>query len=115
MVNKVTLIGNLGSDPDTRETKSGDAVVNFRMATSWRGSGEEVTTWHNVVAFGKLAANVGKFMKKGSKVYVDGRISERTYEKDGATKYITEIVANDIRFLDPPGAAKEKGHPFEGF
>ena len=115
MVNKVTLVGNLGADPELKYTQAGKAVAELRLATSF-GSGEnEKTEWHRIVAWEKLAENAGKFLKKGSKAYVEGRIQTRNYDdKDGNKRYITEIVANEIKFLDkkPSGGAEGEDLPF---
>lgn len=104
-VNKVILIGNLGRDPQVRRLNSGEAVVNFSVATteSWRdkGSGErkERTEWHNVVIFNENLAKIAEqYLKKGSKVYVEGQLQTRKYtDKDGAEKYSTEIVLQRYR------------------
>lgn len=105
-VNKVILVGNLGADPDMRYFQDGTAVCNFSLATSetWtdRQSGEkrEKTEWHRVVAFRKLAEICGQYLRKGSKVYVEGKLQTRSYEKDGQTRYMTEIVAGELQMLD---------------
>jgi single-strand DNA-binding protein len=114
-INKAILIGNLGNDPELRETKSGESVVNFRMATSWRSKDKaEVTSWHNIVVFGKQGKTVAEFMKKGSKVYVEGRIQERTWDdKDGNKRYMTEIIANDVRFMDKKASESAEGVDFD--
>jgi single-strand DNA-binding protein len=109
--NRVQLIGNLGQDPETKTLESGKKVVKFTVATSdsfKNGDGQKVneTTWHNVVAWNGIADVVGKFLKKGGQVAVEGRIVYRSYEdKAGVTKYITEIVASDLVMLRGP---KEK-------
>lgn len=103
--NRVTLIGNLGQDPETKTTESGKKVTNFTLATDdgYKNSdGQKVseTTWHNIVAWNGLADIAGKYLKKGRQVAVEGRIVYRTYEdKKGATKHITEIVLNDLILL----------------
>ena len=103
--NRVTLIGNLGQDPETKTTESGKKVTNFTLATDdgYKNSdGQKVseTTWHNIVAWNGLADIAGKYLKKGRQVAVEGRIVYRTYEdKKGVTKYITEIVLNDLILL----------------
>jgi single-strand DNA-binding protein len=110
--NRVTLIGNLGQDPETKTTESGKKVTNFTLATDdgYKNSdGQKVseTTWHNIVAWNGLAEIAGKYLKKGRQVAVEGRIVYRTYEdKKGATKYITEIVLNDLILLR---SGKEEG------
>lgn len=97
-LNEVKLIGNLGYDPEISYTKSGKAVCNFSLATT---DYNEKTQWHRIVVWDKAAESTAKFMRKGSKVFVAGRLDYRTYEgNDGNTKYITEIVADRVLFLD---------------
>ncbi len=117
-LNKVMLIGNLGRDPELRYTTSGVAVATFGLATneSWRdqdGNVQEKTEWHNIVAWRKLAEICGEWLKKGKKVYVEGRLQTRSYDdrNTGTKKYITEIVADSIIMLDSRGAAAETGPP----
>ena len=105
-VNKVILVGNLGADPETRFMPNGDAVANVRLATteSWKdkSSGEkrEITEWHRVVFYRKLAEIVGQYLKKGSAVYVEGRIRTRKWQdKEGQERYTTEIEANEMQML----------------
>lgn len=98
-VNKVILIGNAGQDPDVRRMPSGDAVANISLATSetWKdkqGQKQERTEWHRVVFFGKLAEIVEKYVRKGSKLYVEGKLRTRKYDKDGQTHYSTEVVVD---------------------
>lgn len=108
-VNKAILIGNLGKDPEVRYTGSGVAVATFSMATSesWRdpeGNTQERTEWHNIVAWRKLAEICGEYLKKGSKVYVEGRLQYRTYDdKNGVKRYVTEIVMDELVMLDSKG------------
>jgi single-strand DNA-binding protein len=116
-VNKVILIGNLGQDPEVRYMPSGGAVANVRMATSeqWKdkntGDTQEKTEWHTVVFFGRLAEIVGEYLKKGSKVYVEGRLQTRKWQgKDGQDRYTTEIVANDMQMLDSRGGGGGGGN-----
>ena len=103
--NRVTLIGNLGQDPETKTTETGKKVTHFTLATKdgyKNADGQKVseTTWHNIVAWNGLADIAGKYLKKGREVAVEGRIVYRNYEdKKGATKYITEIVLNDLILL----------------
>lgn len=109
MVNKVILIGNLGADPEVRYSQNGTAVANFRVATTetWKKEGgkEELTEWHRVVSFGRLAEICGEYLSKGSKVYIEGRIQTRKWEdKDGNPRYTTEIVAREMKMLSPRGA-----------
>src|SRR6476661_5321858 len=108
-VNKVILVGNLGKDPEVRFTQTGSAVANFSIATSeqWNdrdGKRQERTEWHNIVVWGKQAETCGQYLSKGRQVYVEGRITNRSYDdKDGNKKYITEIIARDVRFLGGAG------------
>lgn len=103
-VNKVILIGRLGRDPETRET-GGGMVTNLNLATSesWKdkatGERQERTEWHRVAMFGKLAEIAAQYLRKGSLVYVEGRLQTRSYEKNGETRYATDIVANEMRML----------------
>src|SRR3990167_267942 len=109
-INKVILIGNLGRDPETRYMPSGGAVTNVTIATSesWKdkqsGQQQERTEWHKVVFFNRLAEIAGEYLKKGSKVYIEGSLRTRTYDKDGQKHYATEIVANEMQMLDSRGA-----------
>jgi len=104
-VNKAILVGNLGRDPELRYTPSGKAVAKFSIATveKWKtGDGEkqEKTEWHNVVAWGRLAEICGQYLKKGSPVYIEGRIETRKWDdKDGNKRNATEIVANQLQML----------------
>ena len=105
-INKVILIGNLGADPDVRYTASGAAVSNINLATteSWRdkesGEQQEKTEWHRVVFFGRLAEIVAEYLRKGSQVYVEGRLQTRKWQdKEGNDRYTTEIVANEMQML----------------
>lgn len=106
-INKVILIGNLGNDPEVRYTPSGNAVANISLATSenWRdkqsGEMQDRTEWHRVVFFNRLAEIVGEYLKKGSKVYVEGSLRTRKWQdKSGADRYTTEIIANEMQMLD---------------
>ena len=105
LANRVTLIGNLGQDPETKTTETGKKLTHFTLATNdgyKNAEGQRVkeTTWHNIVAWNGLADIAGKYLKKGKEVAVEGRIVYRTYEdKKGITKYITEIVLNDLILL----------------
>ncbi|HUX45331.1 MAG TPA: single-stranded DNA-binding protein [Terracidiphilus sp.] len=103
-VNKVFLLGNVGKDPEIRSTPSGTMVANFTLATSDRqkdaqGNWQDKTEWHNLVAFTRLAEIVRDYVKKGSKLYVEGKIQSRNWEKDGQKHYRTEIIVNDISLL----------------
>jgi len=119
-VNKVILIGNLGQDPEVRYMPNGNAVANVTLATSetWKdkqsGEPQEKTEWHRVVFFRRLAEIVGEYLKKGSKVYIEGRLQTRKWEKDGQDQYTTEIVADQMQMLDSRGEgaarASSAGH-----
>jgi single-strand DNA-binding protein len=105
-VNKVTLLGNLGADPEMRYMPNGDAVANLRIATteSWKdkqtGEKKEITEWHRVVFYRKLAEIVGQYLKKGASIYVEGRIRTRKWQgQDGQDRYTTEIEANEMQML----------------
>jgi single-strand DNA-binding protein len=108
-VNKVILIGNLGADPEVRYMTNGGAVANISLATSetWKdkntGQPQERTEWHRVVLFQRLGEIAGEYLKKGSKVYIEGSLRTRQWEKDGMKHYTTEIVANDMQMLDRVG------------
>ena len=112
-VNKVILIGNLGADPETRYLPSGDAVTNIRIATTdtWKdksGEKQEHTEWHRVAFFGKTAEIAGEYLKKGSPVYIEGRIRTRKWQdKEGQERYSTEIVADRMQLLGGRGAGGE--------
>ena len=115
-VNKVILIGNLGADPETRFMPSGGAVTNVRLATSetWKdrntGQQQERTEWHRVVFFNKLAEIAGEYLKKGSKLYIEGSIRTRKWQgQDGQDRYTTEIVANEMQMLDGRGDGGQGG------
>jgi single-strand DNA-binding protein len=104
-VNKIIVLGNCGQDPEVRYTPSGGAVTNISLATSeaWKdanGQAQERTEWHRVVFFNKLADIVAKYVKKGSKLYVEGSLRTNKYEKDGITRYSTEIIALEMQMLD---------------
>jgi len=111
-INKVILIGNLGADPETRYMPSGGAVTNIRIATSesWKdktsGEQQERTEWHNVAFFGRLAEIAGEYLRKGSQVYVEGRLRTRKWQdRDGNDRYTTEVIASDMQMIGGrPGA-----------
>jgi single-strand DNA-binding protein len=105
-VNKVIIVGNLGRDPEIRYMPSGDAIANIAVATSFKskdrntGEAKELTEWHRISFFGRLAEIVGQYLKKGSSVYVEGRLQTRKYtDKDGVEKYATDIVAENMQML----------------
>ncbi|RTZ73815.1 MAG: single-stranded DNA-binding protein [Gammaproteobacteria bacterium] len=106
-INKVILIGNLGKDPEVRYTTSGSAVTNITLATSesWKdkntGETQERTEWHRIVFFNRLAEIAGEYLKKGSKVYIEGSLRTRKWQgQDGQDRWTTEIVANEMQMLD---------------
>ena len=109
-VNKVILVGNVGNDPEVRYMPNGNAVANVSVATSdsWKdrntGDQQERTEWHRVVFFNRLAEIVEQYVKKGTKLYLEGRLQTRSWEQDGAKRYSTEIVANEMQMLDSRGA-----------
>ncbi|WP_175885637.1 single-stranded DNA-binding protein [Burkholderia sp. BCC0044] len=120
-VNKVILVGNLGADPEVRYLPSGDAVANIRLATTDRykdkasGDFKEMTEWHRVAFFGRLAEIVSEYLKKGSSVYIEGRIRTRKWQgQDGQDRYSTEIVAEQMQMLGGRGGSGGGGGGDEG-
>ncbi|CAH0444176.1 Single-stranded DNA-binding protein [Ralstonia syzygii subsp. syzygii] len=124
-VNKVIIVGNLGADPETRYMPSGDAVTNIRVATTDRykdkvsGEMKETTEWHRIAFFGRLAEIAGEYLKKGSQVYIEGRLKTRQWEKDSQKQYSTEIVAEQMQMLGKApgerGAGSSDVPPADGF
>ena len=114
-VNKVILVGNLGQDPETKHMPGGDAVTNVSIATSqtWKdrntGEQKERTEWHRVVFFRRLAEIAADYLKKGSKVYIEGSLRTRQWERDGQKHYTTEIVADQMQMLDSRGGEYSGG------
>lgn len=104
-VNKVILLGRLGSEPEQRQMPNGNAVVNLSIATSekWKnkdtGNQEEKTEWHRVTAFGKQAEVLAKYLSKGDQVYIEGKLQTRKYDKDGQTHYATDIILSSFAFV----------------
>ena len=120
-INKVILIGNLGQDPEVRFTPSGTAVANLNLATSdtWMdrqsGQRQERTEWHRVVLFNKTAEIAQQYLKKGSKVYIEGRLQTRKWQdQNGQDRYSTEVVANDMQMLDSRGGDFQGGGAPQG-
>ncbi|MFS6537602.1 single-stranded DNA-binding protein [Idiomarina loihiensis] len=124
-VNKVILIGNLGADPEVRYTQNSTAIANLSIATSetWKdkqtGEPREQTEWHRCVAYRRLAEIAGEYLKKGSKVYVEGRLQTRKWTgQDNVERYTTEVVINEMQMLDsrggPQGGAPQQGQGFGG-
>jgi len=114
-VNKVIIVGNLGNDPEMRYTPSGDAVANITVATteSWKdkasGEKKEATEWHRVTMFKRLAEVAGQYLKKGSQVYIEGKLKTRKWQdKDGNDRYTTEINADDMKMLGSREASSRK-------
>lgn len=110
-VNKVILMGGLGRDPEVRYMPNGEAVANFSIATTetWKdkqGARQEKTEWHNIVTYRKLAEIVGEYLKKGSQIYLEGKLQTRKWEKDGITRYSTEIIMDEMKML---GGKPESG------
>ena len=119
-INKVILVGNLGKDPETRYMPSGGAVTNVTLATSesWndKNTGQRVdkTEWHRVVFFNKLAEIAGEYLKKGSKVYVEGKLQTRKWQdQNGQDRWTTEIVANEMQMLDSRGGGDQFGGGYD--
>lgn len=118
-VNKATIVGHLGRDPETRYLPSGEAVTNFSVATSetWKdkqtGERQEATEWHRISTFGKLAEIAGQYLVKGSLVYIEGKLNTRKYtDKNGVERYATEIRASEMKMLGPKpqGQQNNEGH-----
>ena len=115
-INKVILIGNLGQDPEVRYMPQGGAVANLSIATSesWKdkatGEMKEQTEWHRVVIYQRLAEIAGEYLRKGSKVYIEGKLKTRKWQdKDGVERYTTEIIANELQMLDGRGDGQQQG------
>lgn len=109
-INKVILVGNLGADPETRYTASGAAITSIRIATSesWKdkqtGEPQERTEWHSITFFGRLAEIAGEYLRKGSQVYVEGRLqTDKWQDKDGNDRYTTKVIANEMQMLGSRG------------
>ncbi len=118
-VNKVILVGNLGRDPEVRFMPNGEAVCNFSIATTenWKdksGVKQEKTEWHNIVMYRKLAEIAGEYLKKGRPVYIEGRLQTRKWEKDGVTRYTTEIVGDNMQMLGSKDGGGGSGASYDG-
>lgn len=113
-VNKIILLGRLGKDPESKTTNNGQTVCNFSMATSETykdkatGEKKETTEWHNCVAWGSVGEIASKYLHKGDAVYVEGKMKTRTWEKDGVTRYVTEVLVNTINLIG--GNKQSDGH-----
>ena len=118
-INKVILVGNLGQDPEVKCTAEGAAVTTLSLATSesWKdkdtGSDQERTEWHRVVLWRRLAEIAGEYLKKGSKVYIEGQLQTRKWEQDGQTRYTTEVIGRDMQFLDSRGNSSANNSSYE--
>jgi len=119
-INKVILVGNLGNDPEVRYANNGSAIANLSVATSesWKdkNTGEQVdkTEWHRVVMFNRLGEIAGEYLKKGSKVYIEGKLQTRKWQdQSGQDRYTTEIVANEMQMLDSRGAEMGGGASYQ--
>jgi len=117
-VNKVILVGNVGNDPEFRVMPNGNGVANVSIATSeaWKdkttGEQQEKTEWHRVIFFNRLAEIVEQYIKKGSKLYIEGRLQTRSWEQDGVKRYTTEIVASEMQMLDSRGGGNTGDNSF---
>ncbi len=117
MINKVILVGNLGRDPEVSYTPSGMAVAKFSIATSekWKdkksGEMQERTEWHRITAFGRLGEICGEYLSKGRQVYIEGRLQTSSWEKDGVTRYSTDIIANEMKMLGSRSSADASTPP----
>ena len=111
-LNKVIIIGNLGKDPDIKYTQNGTAVANFSVATTFKPKdGDEKTEWHRIVAWDRLAEIIGEWVKKGSQIYIEGRLQTRSWEKDGVTRYTTEIIAERMLMLGSKDKTQDNFEP----
>ena len=113
-VNKVILVGNLGKDPEVRYMPNSEAVANFSIATTenWKdksGVKQEKTEWHNIVMYRKLAEIAGEYLKKGAPVYIEGKLQTRKWEKDGVTRYSTEIIGDNMQMLGSKAQSNDAG------
>ena len=111
-VNKVIIVGSLGRDPETRFNPSGDSVTRISVATSWKNKDSEQTEWHRVVMFGKLAEIASKYLRKGTQVYIEGRLQTSKYTgKDGIERYSTDIIASQMQMLGMKGETSGRPAP----
>ena len=119
-VNKVILVGNLGKDPELRRTQSGSAVVSFSLATTEKfkgkdGQQKEETEWHNITAWNKSAEVLAQYLKKGSTVYIEGKLKTRSWEDNGQKKYKTEVLVREFQFLGGNGQGQQQNNNSGGF
>ncbi len=116
MINKAFIIGNLGQDPEKKFTQKGIAMATFSVATTekWKdkttGEDNEQTEWHRIVTFNRLAEICSDYLRKGSKVYIEGKLRTRSWEKDGVRRYTTEIVAQEMKMLDSKSTDIAQNH-----
>jgi single-strand DNA-binding protein len=115
-VNKVIIIGRLGKDPEVRYMPNGEAVANFSLATTekWKdnsGEKQERTEWHNLVAYRRIAEVIGEYVKKGAMLYIEGKLQTRKWEKDGVTRYTTEIIVGEMTMLGGKREESDKAAP----
>ena len=119
-VNKVILIGRLGKDPDLRYTPGGKAVASFTLATNERWSGQdgqkkESTTWHNIVAWGRTAEVLKEYLRKGSEIYIEGRIDNRSWDdKEGKKRYTSEVIVQNFQFVGSRAGSEQQAPPSTG-
>jgi single-strand DNA-binding protein len=115
-VNKAIILGNVGTDPEIRSMPNGNKVASFSVATSekWKdkntGEQQEATEWHRITIFGRLAEIVEQYVKKGSKLYLEGKIKTDKYEKEGVTHYSTSVIANQMQMLDSAGSSQSQAN-----
>lgn len=114
-INKAIIVGNVGKDPEIRHMPNGEAVANFSIATSdsWKdksGVKQERTEWHNIVAYRKLAEIIDQYVKSGMPLYIEGKLQTRKWEKDGITRYSTEIIADEMQMLGTRAQDNDVGH-----
>lgn len=120
-INKVIIVGHLGQDPEIRYMPDGTAVTNFSVATTetWKdkqtGEKKERTEWHRIVAWRQLGELCGKYLSKGRQVYLEGKLQTRSWEKDGVTRYTTEIVASEVQFLGSRDDGGGRGRSAGGY
>jgi single-strand DNA-binding protein len=118
-INKVILVGNVGADPETRYMPNGNAVTNITVATSenWKdkntGEQQERTEWHRITFYQRLAEIVAEYVRKGSKLYIEGRLQTRSWEQDGIKRYATDIIANEMQMLDSRGSGGGGGGGYQ--
>lgn len=113
-VNKVILVGHVGKEPEFRETKSGDTIANFSLATNSGYGDKKTTDWHKVVFFGKTADVIKKYVNKGDQIYIEGRISNRSYDdKEGVKRYVTEITGSIMQMFGSKSSSSGDGGSVE--